>query len=1018
MFGKKSILRFLLWMSLSATCFSACGGVDKPFILNDPGPPSNNNSKLNLPQTPTNDPSGSQGCRVLFTPKLSLTAQLAPGTSSSANAQGVIQSLEKDIPAIPFNFNGNQVVMNGDEFQEASLTLGTQQIKVRQKPGTRASGDYNADTGSITLNGVEFEITSPLNIPFPTFSLTTESISIDGDFGSLSGQGSKLDKNSKELKLVGAFKIDSFPLPEFVGAAVVVTFNGTVDQIPDPANCVGSGGGGGGVVLKEVVSDPNGNPNEIDLSQNNTLEFGRVFIPEQGVDHPTPTDTKFSITKTLRIENLSSSELSGTFSNANGFSITPNNVTVAAGAKQDVKIVFGFSPMVYSASDPAPSKDITASLSLGSTTVTLAGEAKRAAPELGLGGTDSNALSTIDLGSAPAPILGRGSSAKLDCRPGSGQHIPTLAQKVSLQNTGIRPLQILRINPPVDNTHQTSDPYCVNYGSEFLRMALNVEGHATCNSVTSGGRSYLTDQCQIPVGDGKVNFKVVYLPMNASPVREATGNTLAKDTGKIMIESNDPRYDGSPGNDLFALNLVGGVSPDRSNVLKIRKDDSNTEIPLGGNLRINIPNNTETTVTQKLVLLNRLDEPLNNVQISVEDTAHFQILSTPTPPPTTIPAVASGASAEPGKAEFYVRFTKPAGATSGSFSTPLKVSFVPDDSGVANTFEVTLIGSINYQILVGDVDMNVELIASYIDTTLLRSAPLDSLDFRQAKFAAFKPGPLKMHFEPVAGSDVLRNVTIVNKPGLEPTNQNLLNNVRALSHADRAELFRAYSTRLTGYPGNVEDANHDGVPDCTEPEGALGDYEEGQCSFFYYIFATKPGKPGTYNDETGELIFTDIDLRLLNPYHETRFDYLSSQRTNTDLQGSISTLTTDSLYAGSLPLVVDPRIGSADIAVPDSAAESILSNPQFECPGGDSWKPTDAPKPAFGCYITSSSPHYLKGFRVTPLPDGDYSVVISMLTEIKPSGPPGYVPSFMANGRLWVAVQGRLHPCSAGGCHR
>ena len=72
----------------------------------------------------------------------------------------------------------------------------------------------------------------------------------------------------------------------------------------------------------------------------------------------------------------------------------------------------------------------------GSTAIHLAGEAKRAAPELSVLGTETSAPSTVDLGIVPAAVLGSGAATKLNCQIGPGTHIPVLARKVSLSNSG------------------------------------------------------------------------------------------------------------------------------------------------------------------------------------------------------------------------------------------------------------------------------------------------------------------------------------------------------------------------------------------------------------------------------------------------------------------------------------------------------------------------------------------------------------------------------------------------------
>ncbi|MFO1518476.1 MAG: hypothetical protein U1F57_02235 [bacterium] len=1010
----RSILKSVLFVAV-LHLLSACGGADTPFTLVD-HTPDNSGGNLGPGSSGVVTPGGNSqgGCVVTYSSKFSIQAKLAPGGSSSADPTGLVVGDPHDLPPIKLHFNGNQVTMLGDDFPPADVVLGTQPITVRQKAGTQAAGTYDAATGAINLSGVQFQITQPIPIELPSFSFTTGGTGdITGANGNLSAQGAPLTSD-KKLKLAAGFQIGTFPLPEYVGAAVTIVLDGTVDSIPDPATCTGGGGGASGVIFKEVIHNPDSSTSETGLGANNTLDFGGVFVAQAGTDTAATDDPHYYKTKTLRVRNNTSSALSGNLTNPAGYSITPSgSVNIPPGGSQDFQIQFGFPPASdYSEGSVPASRTVSGTLNFGSASVTLGGVAKRAAPELTMAGTETSAPNTVDLGVTPANVLGTGANTKLDCRPGSPP-IPLVARKVSIQNTGIRPLQIQHILAPVNNAAQPADPYCANYGTEFMRMGLNVEGGATCQTVTVSGHVYLTDTCTIPVGPGKVNFKVVYLPANASSIRNATGNNLEKDAGHLTVQTNDPRFDGSAGHDSYSINLQGAVSPDRSNVLKIKRDGTTTEVSAGGNVRVNIPNTTDGAVTQKLVLLNHLDQPLNEVQITVADTAHFQIVNSPAPPPSVIPAMSNGAGAEPGKGEFYVRFTKPSGATTGAFPTTLQVRFIPDSTGVQNTFTVNLIGSINHQAITGRANMNIEFISSYIDSPLLSSGPVDSLDYRKPQLTAFRPGPMKMNFTAVEGSETLRNVTILNPPGVDPTDVGVLNTVRGMAKSKRAELVRVYSTRLSGYPGGVEDANHDGIPDCTDPESINQDYQAGGCSFFYYLFATKPGQPGQYDDETGQLIFSDIDLRLVNPFHAQVLDYQTNQFTNTPLRGTVSTLTVDSKYDGDISLVPDPTITNSQIAVPDSAAQSFLASAQYGCPGGDAWKPTDSATPAFGCYISHSSPYFLKGMSVTPLPDGDYQMILTLLTRFPGAGAPNYVPSFMAGGKLWVAIQGKLHICGS-----
>ncbi|MFO1519434.1 MAG: hypothetical protein U1F57_07235 [bacterium] len=1006
--------KFFFLFTLFSLC--ACGGQDGALgLVDNPSSPPTGLPQTPSPSNPNHDPSG--GCVVQFSSNIVLKAKLAPGASSSADATGLIVSEPKSFPAIPLHFNGNQVVMNGDEFQEGELVLGSHTLRVRQKAGTQASGTYDAPTGSILLQGVQFEVTSPLSINLPTFSLTSGSTGdIPGNFGNLIAQGSPLSSADKGLTLAGGFVIASFPLAEFVGAAVTVDFEGSVDSVPDPAHC--SGGGGSGVVLTEIVTDSNHQTTEVNLSVNAPVDFGRVFAPQAGTDFPGPADARFRQFKTLKVKNSSAAPFDAQVSQTPGFTVTPSGtVNIPAGASQEFKVEFGVTPVAdYSESQVPLSRTVNGTITVAGASIALTGVVKRAAPELSVQGTESHAPNTVEFGVTPVKVLGSGASTTLDCRPASPP-VPTLSRKILLANTGIRPLQISHILPPTDNVPQKGDPYCANYGSEFLRMALGTQGGAVCQTLSIGGKTYLTDACTIPPGDGRVTFQAVYLPMNASSIRNATDGALQEDSATLTVESNDPRYDGSSGHDSYQLNLHGAVSADQSDVLTVKKEGANSEVPSGGNLRVNIPNAADISVTQKLVLLNHLNQPLTNVQIAVGDTAHFQVMTSPSLPPTTIPAMDSGVGAEPGKGAFFLKFTKDASGDVGSHPTSLTVSFVPGGSGPASTFTVNLTGTVNHQPITGEAQVTVEMIGSYIDTPLLGTSPNDSLDFRKPENAHFTPGAMRLQFVPVPGAESLRSVTILNPPGFEPDNPNLLTTLMNASRADRAKLIRLYSTRLSGYPGGVEDANHDGTPDCTDPDFININYVPGDCSFFYYMFAMKPGNTGTYDDETGEMVLPDLNMRLLNPFHAQVLDYQSNQITNAPLRASISTHTIDARFVGDLPLVPDSTIQNSEFAIPDTVYQSLFTAPPYGCPGGVNWKPEDPVTPTFGCYLTSSSPHRVKGMALTPLPDGDYRLILTLLTRFPDLGAPANMPSFMARGKMWVSIQGRLHVCGAEGCH-
>ncbi len=988
--------------------FSACAGQDLPYIVSSPSN-SNPSGTLENPQTNSN----LSGCAIPFDSQLVLQTKGGPGL-------GEIKSDPRKVNPIPLRFSGSQVALFAQEFPTIDLVIAgaPAAMRIQQKDGTSAQGSYDASSGEIEINNLVFIVTlldpSTLNpmglapIEMPPLTLGTGSVNQSGSFGAIQVTGSKLDASSKKLTLVGGLAIpSSFPSSDLQGASLVVSFEGSISDLPSSGNC--SGSFSSGVSFKEVASTPNGEI-ERDVS-NNTLGFDRVYVPQVGVDVVSAGDTHFFSTKKLRVKNTTDTSVEANIQNTENFKITPQgSVTIAAGASKDFQVEFSAKAQSnYSEQNVPVSKEVSTSISFGSSALKLGGELKRAAPELVITGTENTATNSVDFNFVPAQITGSGANAKLDCKPAPGKKTYSVSRPVSIQNWGIRPLHISKINQGQDSVFQAHDPFCAGYPTEFLRINQSQQGTAQCKSIQQNGHTYIQDDCQLPDSKGKVNFNVLYYPVNASSIVNAVNNKPTPDTGFVTIASNDPRYDKSQGKEDFKLNLSGGVSPDQSNVLRLQKEGSTVQVNADGNIRINIDNNNDSSKTQKIFLLNYLDQPLNNVQISLEDGSQFEILQNPAPP-TQVPGMPSGGSS-PGKAEFTVKFTKKPGMTEGDVSTRLKIKFTPN-GGVENNIGFNLIGSVNHKILTGHVNMKVDFISSYFDTNLLKSGPIDSEDFRSGKFDAFRPGDLELNFAEVPGEEGIRHVTMVQKLNIDPYNPNLVDAILNLTPEDRKKVLRVYSTRLSGYPGGPagEDLNHDGIPDCTEPQDLRTPFQDSHCSFFYYVFATRPGQDGIYNDETGELFFPDVKLRLVNPYHAAPVaDYPSTLITNTELRASITTHDIDGLTADSLPLVPDPRLSSSDIAVPDDLVKNLISSVDQQCPAG--WVPWDASKkPVFSCFLRPSSPYYLRGFPARPLDGGQYSVVISMMSKLNPVGPPENVPSFMANGRMWVAIMGRLMP--------
>src|SRR4030095_8245259 len=203
----------------------------------------------------------------------------------------------------------------------------------------------------------------------------------------------------------------------------------------------------------------------------------------------------------------------------------------------------------------------------------------------------------------------------------------------------------------------------------------------------------------------------------------------------------------------------------------------------------------------------------------------------------------------------------------------------------------------------------------------------------------------------------------------------------------------------------------DGVPNCTEPDTVSGSYQNGKCSYFYYLFRNKPGTFGKYNVATGWLTLPDMDIRLLNPFHKTLASYSSDKKTNTELLGSLTTLTVNSKVLrlpdfddNSVSLVVDPDI--AALTIPSSTIATF-----DECPAN--WDPANpAQLPEFRCYVSqasSSSDAFIKGLSGRWIAPGTQAMILSMVSPFSPNqAAPDNVPFFMAGGTMWVSIQGTI----------
>ena len=137
------------------------------------------------------------------------------------------------VPPIKLHFNGSTVTLIGDEFQEGELVPGTQNIRVRQRRAPRRAALTPLPTVRSAFPA--WSLKSPLlEIPSFVYAHHRDTGSIHGNFGDLTAHGVPIDSNDKGLTLVGGFQIATFPLAEYIGAAVTV-------QLREPRFCSRSG---------------------------------------------------------------------------------------------------------------------------------------------------------------------------------------------------------------------------------------------------------------------------------------------------------------------------------------------------------------------------------------------------------------------------------------------------------------------------------------------------------------------------------------------------------------------------------------------------------------------------------------------------------------------------------------------------------------------------------------------------------------------------------------------------------
>ncbi len=1055
-------IKFLALSLLFILSLGACAGPDRPYTVgNKNQAPSTSGGPVPPPTQEDLGPCAPRMQEVV----LKLTAATGGGLQES-NPQSVA------FMVVRFSSSG-EVSMAPSDFPPSTITLAN--IPLQVVLTNSVTGRYTANPPMLTLQDLVFQVSSSLiNGSLPPITLTTGHIEQSGSSGSLTRTGS-FNLEDKTITLVGGAPIPQSLVPRgfesLGGSALVIEIMGTFASIPDISTCTGTAAGSGNVQFKNVITETEATgPVERERPLGTTFDFGRIFIPEQGVDTNTDLNDKFFQERRLRVKvPAGKPEVNATLNNAAGFNITPNgNIHIPSGGQQDFTIRFSMPAVPYTSSSPVESADASTELDFGGSKLTLTGKVKRAAPEMVMKSPNST---TIELGDVITPIRQVGSSTRIIC----GENRGLVQQKVTLKNTGVRELQISRIAQPgpmeASAMPERPDPGCQNFGTngtEFSSWGLRAENGANCGAGPAPGT--LTGACRIPVGEGEVSFKVIYLPVNASNITAGQSGRLVKDQAKMTIQSNDPRYTTNG----LTLNLSAGISPDQSDVLKVRRQNSTFEIDKGGVVKVigSASNNDPT----QLVLVNKLNQDLQINDIRVPSGSGFEVLNTADKPkPTRIPA-SNINTGEHGTASFWVRLNPTGAANRRVFNSALDILFT-GGTGQQSTFTLNLVGTFDLPALNGCVEVTADKVTSYIDNQFTRSDTVDSLDYR-IKGENVKPGPLRFMFERVGETSVSK-VTLVPAVSNQfvPTQEGrLAQMIKALPRSDRAKLFRIYTTRMSGLDGvgyhqdgdasNAAGTGGDGNPDCEEPEGPLGDYQNRSrhCSYFYYIIANKHRVPtdlnsdvvpGYYDNVTGHLVLPDLEMRFVNPYHDDVGRIFTQAESVIDLKATLSTFDIKSLTLNNtrqifgdnlteVPLVTTPGIGSNEVSIPSdpSGFGRVVQDRAYQvCPtiteGSQTirWSPVDprfdprdrseqAKEPKFLCNVTDSAPYYVKGFPVTPRQkengDVEYKVVMTLLTKYGPDGAllrdnyPQGIPPFLQNSRMWIALQGTMKQCSTG----
>ncbi len=603
-------------------------------------------------------------------------------------------------------------------------------------------------------------------------------------------------------------------------------------------------------------------------------------------------------------------------------------------------------------------------------------------------GTNAN-VGTVDFGATLALVKSSGGKTILDCTEASNRGLKSVMITLTNKASGERKL---KIGQPADSDVDTKDPLCSG-SSEFVRGSVSVSGGATCETVTVGGKQFMTGECTLPESaDAKIQFPLMYVPYNfvatsgSSP--EATpaatpgatpGPTASvpQDTGALVIEYDDGKS--------FSLSLKGKTEPDSRDALSISKVKegvvSKKNIRNGQLVKIALLDTDPKPFTQEMAIKNTSADLWQNITVEVEEpetgTSAFAVQN------LAATNLAGGSTEAPATVKFNLVYTpSAAGADQGK----LIVKLVKAGSDAVTELKFDIAGSVGAEPVLGNYELRIDFLTAFMDNAL-QTKPTESLDFRQ--FPAQAPPPQTLIFSPV------------NEEELEPIEILPLDfDPVAATKVERLSALRIFNAQGSGLvPGDDESM-------CHEPDNINKPYVTGDCAFFYFSIGVSEDSQGFYDDETGHMTIPSLKLRVRNPYHGPVGGGVwpaSAPGVNildTTLDMSLTTQVIDKIHDGDLTLVPDSRVSQSQL--------NILNNKPAN--QGEPCPEDPAVHPHFKCYVTSDGKYMTgKPLRVRPGSDGVYDVVVVGVTQFNPKSVESDIPVFMDNNtRMYLAIQGRL----------